>query len=185
MFTEAFDHVIGVEGGYVNDPNDSGGETKYGITVAVARRHGYEGAMIDLPLEFARRVYQEEYWDKMRCGAIASYGLEELALKMFDAGVNVGVGRAVKWLQLALNLLNAGDPLFVPLAVDGDLGNRTLQALRVFQVRAKGDSDATLVKVINGRQVCHYLDLAGSRPKDKRFLFGWLRARVTNHERVR
>ena len=39
------DQIIKVEGGYVNDPSDSGGETNYGITKHVARKYGYKGSM--------------------------------------------------------------------------------------------------------------------------------------------
>ena len=41
MKTKIINEIIGVEGGYVNDPSDSGGETNFGITVAVARQFGY------------------------------------------------------------------------------------------------------------------------------------------------
>lgn len=48
------EELIKREGGYVNNPADRGGATKYGITQAVARENGWNGNMKDLPLEFAK-----------------------------------------------------------------------------------------------------------------------------------
>lgn len=47
-FDTAFDRLLGNEGGYVNNPADPGGETNWGVTVAVARASGYTGAMRDM-----------------------------------------------------------------------------------------------------------------------------------------
>ena len=55
---DIINHVIEIEGGYVDDPSDSGGETNYGITKAVARRYGYAGHMRDLPREVAYQIYE-------------------------------------------------------------------------------------------------------------------------------
>ena len=49
------DELIEREGGYVNHPADKGGPTRFGITEAVARAHGYRGAMAELPRDEARR----------------------------------------------------------------------------------------------------------------------------------
>src|SRR6266478_2656628 len=62
-FDSAFAALIGNEGGYVFDPRDPGGETMYGITSRVAAKHGYAGAMRDLPLELAKSIAKTEYWD--------------------------------------------------------------------------------------------------------------------------
>ncbi|MEN9903419.1 MAG: Bordetella virus, partial [Pseudomonadota bacterium] len=65
--TDAFDAAIadllGIEGGFSDDPADSGGATRYGITEAVARRHGYTGPMREMPSDLARAIYRADYWD--------------------------------------------------------------------------------------------------------------------------
>ncbi|KCW15189.1 glycosyl hydrolase 108 family protein, partial [Acinetobacter baumannii 42057_4] len=48
------EELIKREGGYVNNPADRGGATKYGITEAVARANGFKGNMRDLPLDVAK-----------------------------------------------------------------------------------------------------------------------------------
>ena len=58
--------LIEREGGYVNDPADRGGATKYGITEAVARAHGYKGHMRDLPKDLAKTIYRKTYWTNPR-----------------------------------------------------------------------------------------------------------------------
>jgi lysozyme family protein len=85
-FLAAFALVVGEEGGYVNDPQDPGGETKYGIS-----KRSYPNLDIaGLTLEQAQGIYYSDYW-----GAL---GLDtkpwNQALLLFDAGVNQGVGFA-------------------------------------------------------------------------------------------
>lgn len=85
-FDAAFAIVVGVEAGYVNDPADPGGETKYGIS-----KRAYPNEDIpNLTLERAQTLYQRDYWDKMNCDAMSW----ELALITFDCSVNQGVSTA-------------------------------------------------------------------------------------------
>lgn len=86
-FERAFDLVIGHEGGYVNDPQDPGGETKFGIS-----KRAYP--MLDiknLTIEQARELYLKDYWFAAGCDHVAS---DAMAMLMFDCAVNQGVTRA-------------------------------------------------------------------------------------------
>lgn len=103
-FSRAFAIVVESEGGYVNDPRDPGGVTRYGITEAVARANGYTGDMRALPLDTARAIYRREYWDACRCDEIPW----PLALYVFDAAVNQGRLPAVTMLQRALGTVQDG-----------------------------------------------------------------------------
>lgn len=81
--------ILKSEGGYVNDPNDKGGETKYGITKAKARELGYTGDMKDMPKNIAEKYYSGLY-DKMQ----NKYGFDEKSTAMVtDLAVNSGEGR--------------------------------------------------------------------------------------------
>lgn len=113
-FDIAFDRLIGHEGGYSNDPRDPGGETMWGITIRVARAHGYNGPMKDMPRSVAKRIYKASYWDKV--GAHNYH--PAIGFQVFDAAVNHGVGQAVKFLQRA-----------VGSTADGIIGPRTLAAI--------------------------------------------------------
>ncbi|MFX4427878.1 glycosyl hydrolase 108 family protein, partial [Acinetobacter baumannii] len=82
--------LIKREGGYVNDPLDSGQATKFGITQAVARSYGYQGEMTDLSLEIAREIYKKQYWLEPRFDQVNLIS-PTTAEELFDTGVNCGI----------------------------------------------------------------------------------------------
>lgn len=109
-FDEAVQRVIAVEGGYVNDPRDPGGETKYGIS-----RRAYPGEDIAaLSVERAKELYRRDYWGPAGCDAVP----EALRFHLFDMAVHSGARAAIRALQAACGA-----------SVDGVLGPRTLLAL--------------------------------------------------------
>lgn len=112
-FDRAFRELVGNEGGYSNHPDDPGGETNWGITVAIARENGYVGAMKDMDQTVAKTIYARKYW----LSAFDSLPYP-VAFQVFDGAVNSGVGQAVRWLQRA-----------VGVADDGKLGPITLSAV--------------------------------------------------------
>lgn len=114
-FQTAFANVVGIEGRYSNNPADPGGETMYGVTIAVARANGYTGPMKDMPLETAQRIYRLCYWTPLGCESMTF----RLAEFLFDMAVNSGVDAAAKALQKAVGVLP-----------DGIVGPKTLAALR-------------------------------------------------------
>lgn len=97
-FDQAFDKLLGHEGGYSDHADDPGGKTRFGITEAVAREVGYKGDMRELPLDLARRIYLERYWRPVRADELPA----ELRYAVFDAAVNSGPTQAIKWLQRAV-----------------------------------------------------------------------------------
>ncbi|CAI3160551.1 glycosyl hydrolase 108 family protein [Acinetobacter baumannii 1598530] len=99
------DDLIKREGGYVNNPVDRGGATKYGITEAVARENGYKGNMKDLPLDVAKAIYKKQYWTASRFDQVNTLS-SAVAEELLDTGVNCGINFAKPLLQRALNLLN-------------------------------------------------------------------------------
>jgi lysozyme family protein len=103
-FGEAMSRVLAEEGGYADHPRDPGGPTRFGITLAVARRHWKADAtaadMRALPLDVAKDIYRARYWDALRCDDLPA-GVD---LATFDYGVNSGVSRAGRVLRRALGL---------------------------------------------------------------------------------
>lgn len=113
-FEECFTLLLGHEGGYSNHPDDPGGETIWGITVAVARQNGYSLAMKDMPVSVAQDIYRKRYWVAAKCDQLPAV----IRYSVFDAAVNSGVTQAVKWLQRAIRVQD-----------DGIIGDKTLSAV--------------------------------------------------------
>jgi lysozyme family protein len=168
------DGIIAVEGGYVNDPNDSGGETNFGITVEVARVNGYTGSMRDMPREVAFNIYAAKYWDKVKGDQLVELS-DLVAEEVVDTAVNMGVGRAGEFLQRTLNVLNNRGRLYPDLVVDGSIGPATLSALGRYLGQR---TELALMRALNCLQGAYYIELAERREKDESFVYGWLRNRV-------
>lgn len=118
-FDMAFERLIGHEGGYVNHPDDPGGETNWGITLRTAREAGYTGSMRDLTRDRAREIYRVAYWQRARCDEFDG----AIAFQVFDAAVNHGIGNAIRFLQRA-----------VGVADDGTMGPVTMAAVKAMSV---------------------------------------------------
>lgn len=110
-FDEAFEKLIGHEGGYVNDPRDRGGETKFGIS---KRAYPLED-IANLTLDRAKLLYRRDYWGPAGCDAVP----DGAKFDLFDTAVNSGVNAAIRILQKT-----------VGETADGVLGPRTLQAVQ-------------------------------------------------------
>ncbi len=172
------DELIKREGGYVNNPNDRGGATNFGITEAVARVNGWKGPMRDLPLDLAKQIYKQQYWINPRFDQVN--GLSPLiAEELLDTGVNCGVAFAKPLLQRALNLLNnQGKGGWPDLAVDGIYGSATLGALKIFLTKRGKDGEKVMLKVLNIMQGQRYIEICERNPMQEQFFYGWISNRI-------
>lgn|SRR5487761_338446 len=137
------------EGGYVNNPYDSGGPTKYGITQEDMPNIN----IADITPEQATEYYLENYWKPL----YSEIESQSIAEKIFDMGVLFGVGTAVKLLQAVLNV-----------TADGIFGVISLAAINQAEpVSLLGSYQAALVS--------HSIGIANAQPKDRVFLTGWIR----------
>lgn len=110
-FSVVFTRIIGTEGGYVNSPNDPGGETKFGIS-----KRSYPNVDIrNLNVDGAKAIYFADFWQKLCLGTMP-VGLDEF---IFDFAVNSGVGRVARLLQNAVGVLP-----------DGAVGPKTVAAVQ-------------------------------------------------------
>lgn len=143
-FGKAFDHLMEWEGGYVNDPNDPGGETKYGIC-----KRSYPSLNIAaLKLEDAKKIYFTDYWNPNKCEQMPY----PIALNVFDMSVNMGVKTGAMVLQEALGV-----------GIDGKIGNITLGA-----IGSKNQTD--LVESLSVIRILRYTAIANFKIYGK----GWL-----------
>lgn len=179
FFKQAYKEVMNIEGGYVNDPNDSGGETYKGI--ARNRHPSWHGWRIidslkgkNFPSNLSDNIslqnyvegfYKTEFWDKMRLDEVVDYSI---ARELFDTGVNMGCGVAVEFLQRVLNVSNLNGGLFPDLKVDGIIGGITLSALNGHK-RPKD-----VYKGLNSLQGARYIELCEKYTKNERFFSGWM-----------
>lgn len=171
--------VLGTEGGHVNDPNDAGGETNHGITIAVARDHGYTGPMASMPVEKAIDIYADSYIKGPKFDQVLALS-PAVGTKLTDIGVNAGPGRAARWLQQSLNDLSRGGRDFTMVAVDGDIGARTLAAYAALEKRRGRVKACELtIKLLDGYQAAHYSALAKSA-SNASFMVGWIDNRIGN-----
>ena len=149
-FDEAFKKLIGHEGGYVNHPDDPGGETKFGITKRTYPLENIKG----MTLERAKALYLQDYWGPAGCDAVP----DGIKFDLFDMAVNSGAVTAIKTLQRA-----------VDATPDGILGPKTLQAINSMPA-------PRLVARLNG----HRLDLMADLKTWPVFGRGWAKRVAAN-----
>lgn len=177
------DEVIGIEGGFVDDPNDAGGATRWGVTEMVARADGYEGDMRDYPRERAVDLFERNYFLAPNFHLIAPLS-KAIAKELFEIEVNCPPGVAARFMQRALRVLNDpkgnGQVIFPDVQVDGRIGGDTANALAAFlKYRAGGhQGEQVLLKMINAQQAVYYIERAEKRPANERFEYGWIANRV-------
>ncbi len=114
-------------GGYVNNPDDPGGETKYGIS----KRAYPDIDIAGLTEDDAKAIYQRDYWGAHQCDTMPW----AVGWVFFDCAVNHGAHMAIKWLQGALSL-----------PADGVLGQQTLGAVARVSDPISAARDITLAR---------------------------------------
>lgn len=145
-FEDAIGTVLKNEGGYVNNPADPGGETKYGIS-----KRSYPNVDIkNLTEDEAKEIYKRDFW---KFDGIDS---QEVATKIFDAMVNMG-SRAIKFAQQ-----------LVGTVVDGKYGAKTEAAINA-------QDPVEFLKAYRDKMEQFYRNLVLADPSKAQFLKGWLR----------
>lgn len=176
------DEIVRREGStYTNDPSDRGGPTKYGITLDTLA--GYRNARVTaadveaLSEDEARAIYYCRYVVESGFAAVLKHS-EAIAEELIDSGVNCGTGRASKWLQQSLNVLNRGERDYADLVVDGEVGQATIHALRGYLRNRGTQGERVLLRALNSLQGAHYIMLSERDARQERFTYGWFANRV-------
>ena len=147
-FEQAIEKTLEWEGGWSDDPNDSGGMTKYGIS-----KNAHPDIDVEsLSRDDAKAIYRADYWYRINGDDILD---QQNAEAIFDFAVHSGVSRSIK---VAQGIVGA--------ATDGIVGPRTLQKLNLTK-------NFPLLFCVE--RIRYYTQLAHSRPKDLQFLVGWIR----------
>jgi lysozyme family protein len=98
---------------------------------------------------------------------------QQIAGELFDTGVNMGTGTAVKFLQRALNVLNQKGTLYPDVVADGAFGDGTYKAFMKFFQVVQSDRWITLWKALNCQQGMRYIEIMEKNPSQEKFAFGW------------
>ena len=193
-YLAAFDALIGVEGGFVNDPKDRGGWTMFGVSLRFLKAEGafdedgdglaefdldmdgdIDGQDIrKLTLADAKVIYARFFWNEVQAEVLP----RPLGEMVFDQAVNGGKLAAKKLLQRALNecLANVTNVASRPalLAIDGTFGSATRQAIDWVLARP-GLGMPSLVIAYRHAAEDRYRAIAARKSSQIRFLNGWVR----------
>lgn len=153
VFQVAVDITMNHEGGYVDDPNDPGGETHFGIS----KRSYPQLDIKHLTREKAKDTYCTDFWKKPQLDLLA-YVAPDLAIKIFDLGVNCGPTTAIIFLQRAINTVCIGRQV----VVDGIIGPVTLDVIK------DCPHEDALMAALKGEAYKYYTE------RDPRYIAGWL-----------
>jgi len=156
IFIREVEKVLEHEGGYSKDPDDAGGETKFGIS----KRAFPDTNILDLTKADAIKIYWEFYWKKFKIEMLP----EHLQGITFDMVVNKG-GRGIKILQKAANDKNIKDKL---ITVDGRIGRMTAEACQKLEIDR-----------VVAYNVLHYSKIVQKKPSQMKFWYGWFRRAVS------
>ena len=162
-FLTIFDFIIQQEtggdpnGGYTNDPDDPGGETKWGIS----KKAHPDLDIKSLTKEQAQVIYYIEYWLPIDIDGIS----DEIKMMLCDMGVNCGVATAKKYLQKA-----------VGVEVDGVIGPKTIEALN-------RHGFPCIVYLYGAWRRIYYLTLISKNPTLSKNTNGWF-SRVSALEKL-
>ncbi|MEM7438664.1 MAG: holin-associated N-acetylmuramidase [Pseudomonadota bacterium] len=168
--------IVRREGGYVNDPDDPGGATKFGVTIHTMRRLGLDltgDGKVDvadvkaLTEDDATRIFIDHYFYRPGIGKLPKM----IQDTVFDMHVNAGVN-AIKILQRLLGSFGH------PVSIDGGIGPQTLRAAaEVAKIAPKHFADAYGIERRN-----YYYRLADRRPASRKYARtraggkgGWIR----------
>ena len=126
-FDDAFDRLLGHEGGYVNNPEDPGGETNWGIS-----KRSYPHLNIKtLTRDQAKEIYRADFWLRIKADRLP----DGVAFQLFDFAINSGIETAVRYLQRA-----------VGVADDGHWGPRS-------QAAADSTSETDMIMLLNAERL--------------------------------
>jgi len=159
------DNVLEHEGGFVDHPNDKGGPTNYGITLAALNEYtGLRNSKLDIKMlseHTARAIYQENYYRKPGINRLP----EAMQPLLFDMAVNHGCKTGVQLLQSQL----LADGYECGL-VDGYIGRSTIAAA----IKALADLGQVFINNLVNRRIARYRSIIKHDPTQAVFEKGWI-----------
>ena len=182
-FKIAYQKTMGHEGGWADDPDDSGGQTWRGIarnkhpnlagwtivdSIRVNRTKEIFEPLLTASESLKEAVldfYKRQFWDVMKLDQVR---FQDIAEELFDTGVNMHHETVVEFLQKALNATNRNGRDYPDIDEDGKMGNQTLRVLNGHP-RPK-----QLLKLLNCQQGVRYMEICRRKPSQEKFMNSWL-----------
>lgn len=165
FFDQAFDYVIANEGViYTNDPVDSGGPTKFGVTLKAYQEH--VGRLVlsdeikDMSIDIAKEFYHKKYWTPLGCENLVNLGV---SICMMDTGVLYGVHTASEMAQRTANL--HGGVLNL-IKVDGIIGPQSIEKLN-------GVPQKDFIDIFYCLILTRIETVIEAHPKNEKYRNGW------------
>lgn len=167
VFEIAFNFIIAKEGGYVDDPYDKGGATKYGISSSFIKANDLKIKDIkELTLLQAKEIYHMFFWNPLK---IDSFNDSTVQLFLFDTAVNCGNEKAALLLQSSINSISH-------IAVDGKIGNETIRTCN--DITFSNKNCKLLKQLLLSSRISYYIHIVNSDESQRRFLKGWVNRAV-------
>lgn len=182
-FDRAYIKTMYAEAGYVNDPDDEGGETYRGVSrknfpdwrgwkvIDKLKEKKEFPEILNEDKDFQDEVkefYKKEFWNKVSGNEVSEIS-DKVAGKLFDMAVNCGIGNASRFFQRALNncgkTKNVGD-----IADDGKIGKTSLSALEILCPKY----EKAVVIAMGGEQYSYYIKVCEKTPTKWKFFCGWM-----------
>jgi len=161
---EMINTILRHEGGFVNDPDDRGGATNFGITQVTLSKYIERAATIEdvrnLDIETARDIYELRYYRMPKIDKLPK-GIQEF---IFDCAVNHGPRRAIKFVQIICN--EAG---FGPLATDGLMGPKT----KMVADKCWAHMGLWMLTALIEERLTFYANIVARDESQEKFLLGW------------
>ena len=168
-FKKALEGVLKAEGGYVNDPDDTGGETYKGVSrrfnskwqgwvlVDLLKQKANFPANLDYNDELQKHVadlYEQNYWDRVSGDDIAN---QEIAESIFDFAVNAGVKTSSRLAQTC-----------VEAKADGVIGANTI-------IKINNANTDLFIATFALLKISRYIAICEGKPVNRKYFFGWVR----------
>lgn len=167
-YIAAFQKTISNEGGYVNDPDDPGGETYSGVarkihskwdgwtTIDMLKRASGFPANLDKDSELQEDItnfYRINFWDKINGDKIDNQFVAE---SMFDFAVNAGVGTSASLAQMVVGVKS-----------DGVIGKDSIAAINSFDPEY-------FLSAFTVAKIARYVNIVKKRPVSRKYFYGWV-----------
>ena len=161
FFNVSIKFILHHEGGFVDNINDRGGATNFGISQAFLKSIDSKLRPSDLTLDMAKSLYHEYFWSPLRLDEIEN---QTVATFVFDTAVNCGNSKSSEILQRAIFQQR-------PIEIDGIIGAKTIKICN--EITGNELNEMFLIDCLKSIRKNFYLRIVEKNPEQRVFIKGW------------